>query len=32
MQKDIVNGQALRCQNWTVLCFWDQDIVKHTEE
>ena len=32
MERDIENGQALRCQDWTVLRFWGKDIVKHTEE
>ena len=32
MQRDIENEQALRFQEWTVLRFWGQDIMKHTDE
>ena len=32
MQRDIENEQALRFQEWIVLRFWGQDIIKHTDE
>ena len=32
MQRDIENEQALRFQEWTVLRFWGQDIMRHTDE
>lgn len=32
MQRDIENEQALRLQEWTVLRFWGEDIIKHTDE
>ena len=31
MQRDAENEQALRYQEWTVLRFWGQDILKHTD-
>ena len=32
MQRDLENEQRLRFQDWTVLRFWGQDIMKHTAE
>ena len=32
MQRDHENEQALRFKDWTVLRFWGQDILKHTDE
>ena len=32
MERDVENEKALRCQDWTVLRFWGQDIMKHTDE
>lgn len=32
MQRDRENEQALRFQEWTVLRFWGEDILKHTQE
>ena len=31
MQRDRENEQALFCQDWTVLRFWGEDIIKHTD-
>ena len=31
MQRDRGNEQALRYRDWTVLRFWGEDILKHTE-
>ena len=32
MERDAENEKSLRWQDWTVLRFWGQDIVKHTDE
>ena len=32
MQRDLENEQALRFREWTVLRFWGEDILKHTED
>ena len=32
MQRDVENEQALRFREWTVLRFWGNDILKHTDE
>ena len=32
MQRDIENEQALRFRDWTVLRFWEKDILKHTAD
>ena len=32
MERDRENDQALRAQEWTVLHFWGDDIIKRTDE
>lgn len=32
MQRDVENEQALRFLDWTVLRFWGNDILKHTDD
>lgn len=32
MERDRENEQALWFRDWTVLRFWGQDIIKHTED
>ena len=32
MERDLENEQDLRWQEWTILRFWGEDIMKHTDE